>query len=81
MWEQIKVICPNACPSHLIVDFELAAMNFFSINQQDPSFALQVRLILSLTFATPTDVPDLFSELFATLITDADLTCKYFLAK
>ena len=97
MWEQIKILCPNACPSHLIVDFELAAINSFSLNfpgtqikgcffhltqnlwrkiqelglkaryQQDPSFALQVRMIPSLAFATPTDVPDLFSQLFATL--------------
>ena len=32
MWEQIKILCPNACPSHLIVDFELAAINSFSLN-------------------------------------------------
>ena len=97
MWEQIKILCPNECPSHLIVDFQLAAINSFSLNfpgtqnkgcffhltqnllrkiqefglkaryQQGSSFALQVRLIPSIAFATPTYVPDLFSELFATL--------------
>ena len=30
MWEQIKILCPSACPFHLIVDFELAATNSFS---------------------------------------------------
>ena len=108
MWEQIKILCPNACPSHLIVDFELAAINSFSLNfpgtqikgcffhltqnlwrkiqelglkaryQQDPSFALQVRLIPSLAFATPTDVPDLFSHLFATLPPESYDLALYF---
>ena len=97
MWEEIKILCSNACPSHLIVDFELAAINSFSLSfpgtqingcffhlaqnlfrkiqelglkpryQQDSSFVLQVRMIPSLAFATPTDVLHLFSELFATL--------------
>ena len=97
MWNEIKILCPQECPSHLLVDFEQAAINAFYLNfpgtqvkgcffhltqnmwrkiqdlglktryQQDSSFALQVRMIPSLAFATPTDVPHLFSELFATL--------------
>ena len=108
MWEQINILCSNACPSHLIVDFELAAINFFSINfrgtqikgcffhltqnlwrkiqefelkarnQQDPSFALKVRLIPSLAFAIPTDVPDLFNELFVTLTHESYDLALYF---
>ena len=96
MWEEIKSLCPNACPSHILVDFELTAINSFSLNfpgtqikgcsfhlaqnfwrkiqelglkaryQQDSLFALQVRIIPSLAFSTPTDVPNLSSELFST---------------
>ena len=46
--------------------------------QQDPSFALQVRLIPFLAFATPTDVPELFSELFATLPPESYDLALYF---
>ena len=46
--------------------------------QQDPSFALQVRLIPFLAFATPTDVPELFSELFATLLPESYDLARYF---
>ena len=29
MWNQVKILCPDACPTHLIVDFEKAALNAF----------------------------------------------------
>ena len=32
MWNEIKFVCPQACPSHLIVDFEQAAINAFYLN-------------------------------------------------
>ena len=29
MWEQIQLLCPNAHPTHMIIDFEKAAINSF----------------------------------------------------
>ena len=75
------VLTPDACPTHLIVDFEKAVINAFEshfpqtqvkgcffhltqnvwrkiqelglkkIDQQDPSFALQIRMIPAFAFA------------------------------
>ena len=108
MWTQVQTLCPNACPTHLIVDFEKAAINaferdyphtqvkgcFFHLTQNfwrkiqelglktkyqnDPSFALQTRMIPALAFATPTDIPDLFHQLFAQLPSDAYDLALYF---
>ena len=30
MWDQVKLLCPDACPTHLIVNFEKAAINAFA---------------------------------------------------
>ena len=30
MWDQVKLLCPDARPTHLIVDFEKAAINAFA---------------------------------------------------
>ena len=46
--------------------------------QQDPSFALQIRMIPALAFATSTDVPELFNKLFMELPTDAYDLALYF---
>ena len=35
MWQQIKALCPNAHPSQMIMEFEMAAMN--SIEQIWPA--------------------------------------------
>ena len=108
MWSQVQTLCPNACPTHLIVDFEKAAINaferhyphtqvkgcFFHLTQSfwrkiqelglktkyqnDPSFALQTRMIPALAFATPTDIPDLFHQLFVQLPSDAYDLALYF---
>ena len=32
IWKEIRKLCPDACPSHPIVDFELAAIKSFSLN-------------------------------------------------
>ena len=32
MWNEIKKSCPNSTPSYLIVDFEKAAINSFSLH-------------------------------------------------
>ena len=29
MWNKIKVLCPTACPTHIIVDFEKGSINAF----------------------------------------------------
>ena len=29
MWTQVQTLYPNACPTHLVVDFEKAAINAF----------------------------------------------------
>ena len=108
MWNQVKILCPYACPTHLIVDFEKAAINAFKSHfpqtqvkgcffhltqnvcrkiqelglkkkyQQDPSFGLQIRMIPVLAFATSTDVPELFNQLFMELPTDAYDLALYF---
>ena len=108
MWNQVKILCPDACPTNLIVDFEKAAINAFESHflqtqvkgcffhltqnvwrkiqelglkkkyQQDSSFALQIRKIPALAFATSTDVPELFNQLFMELPTDAYDLALYF---
>ena len=108
MWRRIKDLCPTACPSHIIVDFEKASINafrenfprttikgcFFNLTQnvwrkiqefglqsrytQDPIFALKVRMLPALAFATPTDVLDLFTEVFMELPTEAYDLAIYF---
>ena len=30
MWNKVHDLCPTACPTHLIVDFEIASINAFS---------------------------------------------------
>ena len=97
MWNQVSILCPDACPTHLIVDFEKAVINSFSKQfphtevkgcffhlcqnvwrkvqqlglatryKQDSEFALKVRMLPSLAFATPTDIPELFNQLFMEL--------------
>ena len=108
MWSKIKDLCPTACPSHIIVDFEMASINafrkyfphttikgcFFHLTQniwrkvqelglqsrynQDPLFALQIRMLAALAFATPTDIPELFSEIFMQLPMEAYDLAAYF---
>ena len=108
MWSTIKNLCPTACPSHIIVDFELASINafreyfpdttikgcFFHLAQNvwrktqefglqsrykhDPLFALQIRMLPALAFATPTDIPELFSEIFIELPAEAYELAAYF---
>ena len=47
--------------------------------QQDPSFALQIRMIPALAFVTSTEVPELFNQLFMELPpTDAYDLALYF---
>ena len=31
MWEQINILCPAAQPTHMIMDFELAAISSFEL--------------------------------------------------
>ena len=94
MWNKVLDLCATACPTHLIVDFEIASINAFSQHflttkfqgcffhlcqnvlpkaqhfglaaryKQDVEFAIQVRMLPALAFATPTDIPDLFNNLF-----------------
>ena len=91
MWEAIQQLCPLAQPTHMLMDFEKAAINsflhywphtivkgcFFHLiqnifrkvqseglqneYQQNPDFALQVKLLPALAFAPPFDVQTLFS--------------------
>ena len=30
MWNKVRELCPTACPTHLIVDFEIVSINAFS---------------------------------------------------
>ena len=109
MWRKIKdLLCPRACPSHIIVDFEKASSNAFRENfphttikgcffpfdtecvaedpricsqsryTQDPIFALKLRMLPALAFDTPTYVPDLFTEVFMELPTEAYNLAIYF---
>ena len=108
MWSEIKKLCPNSTPSHLIVDFERAAIDqfsfyypttqikgcFFHLTQdfwrkiqefglatrykQEPSFALQLRMIPALAFATPDDIPEMFNRLFAILPIESSELIQYF---
>ena len=108
MWDQVKLLCPDACPTHLIVDFEKAAINAFSRHypltqikgcffhltqniwrkvqefglqrkyQEDPIFALQIRMIAALAFAPQSDVPELFNQLMMQLPTEAYNVALYF---
>ena len=108
MWRMIKELCPTACPSHMIVDFEKAAINafmeyfpdtaikgcFFHLSQniwrkvqefglqsryqQDSVFALKIRMLPALAFATPTDIPELFTELFMEPPPEAYELASYF---
>ena len=107
MWRKIQKLCSTACPSHIIVDFEKAAINsfmqyfphttikgcFFHLTQniwrktqelglqaryqQDSEFALKIRMLPALAFATPTDIPDLFTELFMELPPEAYELASY----
>ena len=92
MWNQISIFCPDACPPHLIVDFEKAVIHSFPTQfphtevkgcffhscqnvwrkvqqlglatkyKQDSEFALKVRMLTSLAFATPTDIQELLTN-------------------
>ena len=95
MWDKVRDLCPTACPTHLIVDFEIASINTFSqyslttkvqgclfhicqniwrkvqrlglaarYSLQDVDFAMKVRMLPALAFATLTDIPELFNSLF-----------------
>ena len=35
MWTQVKTMCPNACPTHLVVALEKAAINAFEQHYPD----------------------------------------------
>ena len=108
MWSEVKKLCPDSTPSHLIVDFERAAIIPFSVQypdtqikgcffhltqnfwrkiqelstralatryQQEPSFALQLRMILALSFARPDDVPEISNQLLTVLpVESSELT-------
>ena len=108
MWTKVSEFCPDACPTHLIVDFEKAAINAFSAHfthtvvkgcffhlcqnvwrkiqqfglatryKQDKEFAIRVRMLPSLAFATPTDIPELFNQLFIDLPPEAYDLALYF---
>ena len=107
MWNKVLDLCPTACPTHLIVDFEIASINafsqyflttkvqgcFFHLYQnvwrkvqhfglagrykQDVE-AIQVRMLPALAFATPTDIPELFNNLFLQLPVEAYDLALYF---
>ena len=92
MWQQIQLLCPNAQPTHMLMDFELAAIKsfqvywpntnakgcFFHLTQniwrkvqaeglqadfnQNEEFALKIRLLPALAYASPFDVPELFAD-------------------
>ena len=101
MWNKVLDLYATACPTHLIVDFEIASINAFSQHllttkfqccffhlyqnvlrkvhhfvlaaryNQDVEFAIQVRMLPALAFATPTDIPDLFNNLFLQIPVEA----------
>ena len=53
MWREIKILCPNACPSHLIVDFQniwrkIQELGLKARYQQDSTFAFQIKMIPAL---------------------------------
>ena len=108
MWRKIEELCPIACPSHMIIDYEKAAINafmeyfpdttikgcFFHLSQniwrkvqefslqsryqQDSVFALKIRMLPALAFATPTDIPEIFTKLFLELPPEAYELASYF---
>ena len=108
MWIKVSDFCPDACPTHLIVDFEKAAINAFSAHfpnthvkvcffhlcqnvwrkiqqfclatryKQDTEFAIKVRMLPSLAFAIPTDIPELLNQLFLDLPPEAYDLALYF---
>ena len=108
MWNKVLDLCATACPTHLIVDFEIASINAFSQHfltikfqgcffhqcqnvlrkaqhfglaaryKQDVEFAIQVRMLPALAFATPTDIPDLFNNLFLQIPVEAYDLALYF---
>ena len=100
-------MCSDARPTHLIVDFEKAAIDAFARHypptqikgcffhltqniwrkvqefglqkkyQEDPIFALQIRMIPALAFAPQSDVPELFNQLMMQLPTESYFESTY----
>ena len=109
MWQQVQLLCPEAAPAEMLMDFEKAAINsfkhtwpgsmvkwcFFHLTQniwrkvqaaglqtvysEDKELAIRIRMIPSLAFAAPHEVPSLFAEVAAQLPTpEADTVIEYF---